>query len=78
MLRLLLCSLLLLLLVLVVSAGVSIAGVVWLYRHSRLSGSTDLEVWCTAAVDTLEGSWREHVVEPLMALRNELFSTFRE
>lgn len=50
----------------------------WLYRHSWLSGSTDLEDWWRWASEALTTSWRVHVVEPLLAVRDELFRTFRD
>lgn len=48
-----------------------------LHRHSRLSGSRDLEEWLRAGAEAVQGAWREHVVAPLAGLRNELFNTFR-
>jgi hypothetical protein len=35
-------------------------------------------VWGRSAAATLAGTWRAHLVEPVVALRDELFKTFRE
>ena len=47
-------------------------------RHSRLAGSSDLEDWAAGAYSTLAGALVEHVLEPLGALRDHLFNTFRQ
>jgi hypothetical protein len=46
-------------------------------RHSRLSGSRDLEEWAARGLGAVRGAWREHVVTPLAGLKDELFNTFR-
>lgn len=48
-----------------------------MYRHSRLSGSHDMEVWAGQAATGLRSTYRENVLGPLAQLRNELFKTFR-
>ncbi|KAK9841994.1 hypothetical protein WJX81_003113 [Elliptochloris bilobata] len=50
----------------------------FLYRHSRLAGSSDLEDWAARAYASLAGALVEHVLEPLAALRDHLFNTFRQ
>lgn len=58
------------------AAGVSAAA--FLYRHSRFAGSSDLDDWAALAAAAVKGAWADHVVSPLVVVRNELFSTFRE
>jgi hypothetical protein len=50
----------------------------WAYRHSRLAGSDDLERWSRDGAAALSAAWRAHVVEPLAAVRRELFATLRD
>lgn len=50
----------------------------WAYRHSSLAGSDDLERWSGQASGALRGAWRAHVVDPLLAVRRELFATLRD
>lgn len=49
----------------------------FLFRHSRLAGSQDLDAWAARGVAAVRGAWREHVVAPLAGVKNELFNTFR-
>lgn len=52
---------------------------VWLWcRHSRLAGSDDLERWGRNAVTAVQGAYKEHMLKPLLAVRDELFQTFRQ
>lgn len=51
---------------------------VFLYRNSRLAGSSNLDNWVAAGVAAVEGAWGNHVVMPLLTVRDELFATFRE
>ncbi len=46
-------------------------------RHSRLSGSRDMERWAGQAATGLRSTYRENVLAPLAQLRDELFKTFR-
>lgn len=46
-------------------------------RHSRLSGSGDLDRWALAGVEAVQGAWRDHIIGPLAGVRDELFNTFR-
>jgi len=52
-------------------------GVLFLYRHSRLSGSRDLDNWAQQGVSLVGSAWKEHVIMPLDRVRGELFDTFR-
>lgn len=49
----------------------------FLYRHSRLSGSRDLEVWARKGISSVEAAVKEHVARPLKQVKDELFNTFR-
>ena len=52
-------------------------GILFLYRHSRLSGSRDLDNWAQQGVSLVGSAWKEHVIMPLDRVRGELFDTFR-
>ncbi|PSC72602.1 Nuclear control of ATPase [Micractinium conductrix] len=52
-------------------------GTIFLYRHSRLSGSQDLDRWLRAGAAAVRGAYAEHVVAPLASVKDELFNTFR-
>jgi nuclear-control-of-ATPase protein 2 len=56
---------------------VTYAGV-FLVRNSRLSGSTNLDDWAASAAEVVRGAFGDHIVLPLLTVRDELFSTFRE
>jgi nuclear-control-of-ATPase protein 2 len=60
------------------AAGVCAYAGVFLYRNSRLSGSSNLDTWLASGVEAVEGAWSNHVVMPLVTVRDELFKTFRE
>ena len=47
-------------------------------RHSRLTGSQDLERWALQAATAVRGAYQEHVLKPLLTVRDELFQTFRQ
>ncbi|KAM0951033.1 putative nuclear control of ATP synthase 2 [Dioscorea sansibarensis] len=49
----------------------------WLLRHSRLMGSSDIDNWIREAKESTAGFWKDHVEQPLLAIRDELFETFR-
>ncbi|KAM5571694.1 protein DGS1, mitochondrial [Rosa sericea] len=51
---------------------------VWLIRHSRLSGSHDIDNWVQEAKDSTVSFLRDHVEQPLLSIRDELFETFRQ
>ncbi|KAL6175027.1 hypothetical protein ACLB2K_051670 [Fragaria x ananassa] len=57
--------------------GLSVCSV-WLIRHSRLSGSHDIDNWVREAKDSTVSFVRDHVEQPLLAIRDELFETFRQ
>ncbi|KAG0473744.1 hypothetical protein HPP92_015601 [Vanilla planifolia] len=50
----------------------------WLLRHSSLVGSSDIDNWIQAAKESTTSFWEEHVQQPLIAIRDELFETFRK
>ena len=47
-------------------------------RHSRLVGSQDLERWGRQAASAALEAWQQHVLQPLLTVRDELFQTFRQ
>ncbi|XP_078443176.1 dgd1 suppressor 1 [Wolffia australiana] len=49
----------------------------WLLRHSRLMGSSDIDNWIREAKESTVAFWKSHVEEPLLSIRDELFETFR-
>ncbi|KAH9741847.1 protein DGS1 [Citrus sinensis] len=51
---------------------------IWLLRHSSLMGSSDLENWICEAKDSMVGFFNDHVEQPLLSIRDELFETFRK
>ena len=61
----------------VIGGAIAGYGTLFLYRHSRLSGSRDLEVWTGQGAHAFQGVWKEHVLSPLNKVRGELFNTFR-
>ncbi|XP_077218098.1 dgd1 suppressor 1 [Tasmannia lanceolata] len=50
---------------------------VWLLRHSSLMGSSDIDNWIREARESTVGFCKDHVEQPLLAIRDELFETFR-
>lgn len=52
--------------------------VAFLYRHSPLAGSDDLQRWARAAVGAVNTAIKENVEKPLVTLQGELFKTFRD
>lgn len=60
------------------AGGLALYGVVFLYRNSRLAGSPNLDSWVASGVAAVEGAVSNHVVMPLVTVRDELFKTFRE
>ncbi|KAL3620285.1 hypothetical protein CASFOL_035197 [Castilleja foliolosa] len=53
-------------------------GSLWLLRHSRLMGSSDIDNWIREAKDSTISFWNHHVEQPVLAIRDELFETFRK
>jgi nuclear-control-of-ATPase protein 2 len=56
--------------------GLSVCSI-WLLKHSRLTGSPDIENWIREAKDSTISFWSGHVEQPLLSIRDELFETFR-
>ncbi|KAJ7565757.1 hypothetical protein O6H91_02G073500 [Diphasiastrum complanatum] len=50
----------------------------WLVWHSPLGGSDDMNRWLRSGSDAIVGFWKEHVEEPLLSIRDDLFETFRK
>ncbi len=46
-------------------------------RNSRLAGSDNLDRWSHTATEAILGAYRDHVVAPLLTVRDEFFNTFR-
>ncbi|TKY57109.1 Nuclear control of ATPase protein 2 [Spatholobus suberectus] len=59
------------------AVGLSVCSV-WLLRHSSLMGSSDLDNWIQEAKSSTIGFLRNHVEEPILSIRDELFETFRK
>ncbi|KAH6831994.1 dgd1 suppressor 1 [Perilla frutescens var. hirtella] len=57
--------------------GISICSL-WLLRHSKLMGSPDIDNWIKEAKDSTVSFWNGHVEQPILAIRDELFETFRK
>ncbi|OAE36008.1 hypothetical protein AXG93_93s1470 [Marchantia polymorpha subsp. ruderalis] len=50
----------------------------WLIRHSRLGGSDDIDRWLREGREAVMTFIREHVEQPLLSIRDDLFETFRK
>ncbi|XP_051142694.1 protein DGS1, mitochondrial isoform X2 [Andrographis paniculata] len=57
--------------------GVSVCSL-WLLRHSKLMGSSDIDNWIREAKDSAKSFWNDHVEQPVLSIRDELFETFRK
>ncbi|GAV81088.1 NCA2 domain-containing protein, partial [Cephalotus follicularis] len=57
--------------------GLSICSM-WLLRHSSLMGSSDIDNWIREAKDSIVTFFNDHVEQPLLSIRDELFDTFRK
>ncbi|GMP99225.1 hypothetical protein CsSME_00046784 [Camellia sinensis var. sinensis] len=51
---------------------------IWVLKHSRLMGSSDIDNWIREAKDSTISFWNDHVEQPLLSIRDELFETFRK
>ncbi|DBA83396.1 hypothetical protein WJX79_000744 [Trebouxia sp. C0005] len=51
---------------------------IFVYRHSRLSGSHDLDIWAKSGADSVREAYKEHLMGPIIAVKDELFKTFRQ
>ncbi|CAD5172606.1 unnamed protein product [Musa acuminata subsp. malaccensis] len=58
------------------AVGLSLCSV-WLLRHSSLTGSSDIDNWICEAKESATGFLKDHVEQPLISIRDELFETFR-
>ncbi|MEW5310559.1 MAG: hypothetical protein WDW38_002346 [Sanguina aurantia] len=59
-------------------AGVMAYSAQFVYRHSSWGGSNDFERWGQAALQSLQSSWQQHILDPLVVVKEELFNTFRQ
>ncbi|XP_074310618.1 protein DGS1, mitochondrial-like isoform X2 [Silene latifolia] len=59
------------------AVGLSVCSL-WLVRHSRLVGSPDIDNWIGEAKESTISFWTEHVQQPILSIRDELFDTFRK
>ncbi|KAL6649949.1 hypothetical protein ACP70R_014173 [Stipagrostis hirtigluma subsp. patula] len=57
--------------------GLSVCSL-WLLRHSSLMGSPDIDNWIQDAKVSVAGFWDEHVEQPIISIRDELFETFKQ
>ncbi|PIN00768.1 hypothetical protein CDL12_26728 [Handroanthus impetiginosus] len=57
--------------------GISVCSL-WLLRHSKLMGSSDIDNWIREAKDSTVSFWNDHVEQPILSIRDELFETFRK
>lgn len=60
------------------AAGVGVYAGMFLYRNSRLAGSPNLDTWVASGAASVESALSNHIVSPLVTVRDELFRTFRE
>ncbi|KAI3910260.1 hypothetical protein MKW92_027809 [Papaver armeniacum] len=58
------------------AVGLSVCSV-WLVRHSSLAGSSDIDNWIREAQESTVRFWNDHVEQPILSIRDELFETFR-
>ncbi|XP_014502714.1 protein DGS1, mitochondrial [Vigna radiata var. radiata] len=59
------------------AVGLSVCSI-WLLRHSRLVGSSDLDNWILEAKNSTISFFKNHVEQPILSIRDELFETFRK
>ncbi|XP_024027964.1 protein DGS1, mitochondrial [Morus notabilis] len=59
------------------AVGLSVCSM-WLLKHSSLMGSPDINNWIHEARDSTVSFLRDHVEQPLLSIRDELFETFRK
>ncbi|KAF7815562.1 protein DGS1, mitochondrial [Senna tora] len=59
------------------AVGLSVCSI-WLLQHSRLTGSSDIDNWIREAKDSTVSFLTEHVEQPFLSIRDELFETFRK
>ncbi|XP_054819441.1 protein DGS1, mitochondrial [Prosopis cineraria] len=59
------------------AVGLSICSI-WLLQRSSLMGCSDIDNWIREAKDSTISFYTEHVEQPLLSIRDELFETFRK
>ncbi|CAI8586665.1 unnamed protein product [Vicia faba] len=59
------------------AVGLSVCSL-WLLRHSSLMGSSDLDNWIKEVKDSTVDFFKDHVEQPILSIRDELFDTFRK
>ncbi|XP_060963371.1 protein DGS1, mitochondrial-like [Cannabis sativa] len=59
------------------AVGLSVCSM-WLLKHSSLMGSSDINNWIREAKDSTVSFFNDHVEQPLLSIRDELFETFRK
>ncbi|WCJ20565.1 dgd1 suppressor 1 [Euphorbia peplus] len=59
------------------AVGLSVCSM-WLLKHSRVMGSSDIDNWIREAKDSTLSFFSQHVEQPLLSIRDELFETFRK
>ncbi|KAK9999390.1 hypothetical protein SO802_018993 [Lithocarpus litseifolius] len=59
------------------AVGLSVCSM-WVLRHSSLMGSSDIDKWIGDARDSTVSFFNDHVEQPLLSIRDELFETFRK
>ncbi|KAL2316905.1 hypothetical protein Fmac_030781 [Flemingia macrophylla] len=59
------------------AVGLSVCSI-WLLRHSSLMGSSDLDNWIQEARNSTVSFFENHVEQPILSIRDELFDTFRK
>lgn len=59
------------------AVGLSVVSM-WLLRHSSLMGSSDIDNWIREAKEATISFFEEHVEQPVLSIRDDLFETFRK
>ncbi|GLT58726.1 hypothetical protein SLA2020_315960 [Shorea laevis] len=59
------------------AVGLSVCSI-WLLRHSSLMGSSDIDNWIREAREATYSFYNDHVEQPFLSIRDELFDTFRK
>ncbi|KAF3955251.1 hypothetical protein CMV_019508 [Castanea mollissima] len=59
------------------AVGLSVCSM-WVLRHSSFMGSSDIDKWIGDARESTVSFFNDHVEQPLLSIRDELFETFRK
>ncbi|OWM73562.1 protein DGS1, mitochondrial isoform X2 [Punica granatum] len=59
------------------AVGIAVCSM-WLIKHSSLMGSPDIGNWIQTASNSTVNFFNDHVEQPLLDIRDELFETFRK